>query len=307
MASASHTHMYDIYIFILHISKITWKLHTNINTSQFQHNSRPQQFSNGFFSGFAAVHLNCLESKFSQPDCFWKRWFDKKLPADYGRSHVHGDKMCLFVYKYSTQLGNMYTKNTGDPVTHLDPSWVHFLVLEKSSWASFLCENLGFRDGQSKLAGSNEKSRESWLFWFIYITLGPQNHEKWRFYSPHIWVATPKNEGCGFPWYWSQEEMIEQKAAMMWLQTWWSNRRKCPFSGPRLFMGNHQDVREIAAFSLLTSVCSRKFLWLYDLWKSMATSPPPPPRMSLPQKKYGVFKDHSGSESLRPIFEIVPS
>ena len=32
-------------------------------------------------------------------------------------------------------------------------------------------------------------------------TLGPQNHEKWRFYTPKIWVITPKNEGFGFPWY----------------------------------------------------------------------------------------------------------
>ncbi len=26
-------------------------------------------------------------------------------------------------------------------------------------------------------------------------TLGPQNHEKWRFWTPNIWVITPKNEG----------------------------------------------------------------------------------------------------------------
>ena len=26
-------------------------------------------------------------------------------------------------------------------------------------------------------------------------TLGPQNHEKWRFYTPNIWVITPKNVG----------------------------------------------------------------------------------------------------------------
>ncbi len=32
-------------------------------------------------------------------------------------------------------------------------------------------------------------------------TLGPQNHEKWRFWTPNIWVITPKNEGYGFPWY----------------------------------------------------------------------------------------------------------
>ena len=29
---------------------------------------------------------------------------------------------------------------------------------------------------------------------------GPQNHEIWRFYTPNIWVITPKNEGFGFPW-----------------------------------------------------------------------------------------------------------
>ena len=31
--------------------------------------------------------------------------------------------------------------------------------------------------------------------------MGTQNHEKWRFYTPNIWVITPKNEGCGFPWH----------------------------------------------------------------------------------------------------------
>ena len=33
------------------------------------------------------------------------------------------------------------------------------------------------------------------------IFMGTQNHEKWRFYTPNIWVITPKNEGCGFPWW----------------------------------------------------------------------------------------------------------
>ena len=28
--------------------------------------------------------------------------------------------------------------------------------------------------------------------------MGTQNHEKWRFYTPNIWVITPKNEG--FTW-----------------------------------------------------------------------------------------------------------
>ena len=36
--------------------------------------------------------------------------------------------------------------------------------------------------------------------WAIGMSLGPQNHEKWRFYTPNIWVITRKNEGCGFPW-----------------------------------------------------------------------------------------------------------
>ena len=31
-------------------------------------------------------------------------------------------------------------------------------------------------------------------------TLGPQNHAKWRFYTPNIWVITSKNEGFGFWW-----------------------------------------------------------------------------------------------------------
>ena len=35
---------------------------------------------------------------------------------------------------------------------------------------------------------------------FSETNIYPQNHEKWRFYTPQIWVITPKNEGCGFPW-----------------------------------------------------------------------------------------------------------
>ena len=35
----------------------------------------------------------------------------------------------------------------------------------------------------------------------LVLTLGPQNHEKWRFWTPNIWVMTSKNDGCGFPWY----------------------------------------------------------------------------------------------------------
>ena len=40
------------------------------------------------------------------------------------------------------------------------------------------------------------ESREN--FSRLQRTLGPQNHEKWRFSTPNIWVITPKNEGCGF-------------------------------------------------------------------------------------------------------------
>ena len=36
---------------------------------------------------------------------------------------------------------------------------------------------------------------------FLYSTLGPQNHEKSRFYTPNILVITSKNYGYGFPWY----------------------------------------------------------------------------------------------------------
>ena len=36
---------------------------------------------------------------------------------------------------------------------------------------------------------------------YLQITMGTQNHEIWRFYTPNIWVITPKNEGFGFPWY----------------------------------------------------------------------------------------------------------
>ena len=48
------------------------------------------------------------------------------------------------------------------------------------------------------------KSRGPWNhLWlsFTSSTLGPQNHEKWRFYTPNIWVITPKNEGFGLSWY----------------------------------------------------------------------------------------------------------
>ena len=45
------------------------------------------------------------------------------------------------------------------------------------------------------------KERFSWAETRRGPSLGPQNHEKWRFFTPKIWVITPKNEGCGFPWF----------------------------------------------------------------------------------------------------------
>ena len=36
----------------------------------------------------------------------------------------------------------------------------------------------------------------------LYATsLGPQNHGKMKVLHPKLWVITPKNEGCGFPWF----------------------------------------------------------------------------------------------------------
>ena len=40
----------------------------------------------------------------------------------------------------------------------------------------------------------------NWMLDMPY-TLGPQNHERWRFYTHKIWVIAPKNEGCGLWWY----------------------------------------------------------------------------------------------------------
>ena len=37
--------------------------------------------------------------------------------------------------------------------------------------------------------------------WKSQPALGPQNHEKWRFSTPNIWVIPLKIEGCGFPWW----------------------------------------------------------------------------------------------------------
>ena len=42
---------------------------------------------------------------------------------------------------------------------------------------------------------------DHWVDSHLCYTLGPQNHEKWRFYTPNQLVITPKKEGCGFPWY----------------------------------------------------------------------------------------------------------
>ena len=43
-------------------------------------------------------------------------------------------------------------------------------------------------------------SKDKVTFMFGLGSLGPQNNEKWRFWTPNIWVITPKNEGFGFPW-----------------------------------------------------------------------------------------------------------
>ena len=47
------------------------------------------------------------------------------------------------------------------------------------------------------------------------LTMGTQNHEIWKFYTPNIWVITPKNEGFGFPWY---ELWTSQPPGALWLR-----------------------------------------------------------------------------------------
>ena len=58
----------------------------------------------------------------------------------------------------------------------------------------------------------------------------PQNHEKWRFYTPKIWVITPKNEGCGFPWWdWNSKKTVldlesndpsQTSGHPFWMKSW---------------------------------------------------------------------------------------
>ena len=52
------------------------------------------------------------------------------------------------------------------------------------------------------------------FFTEINHAMGTQNHEKWRFYTPNIWVITPKNEGCGFPWWWGVPNWISERLWM---------------------------------------------------------------------------------------------
>ena len=53
----------------------------------------------------------------------------------------------------------------------------------------------------NRVVGPLPNSWSSWLIFWIggrswpLTSLGPQNHEKWRFWTPNIWVITPKNEG----------------------------------------------------------------------------------------------------------------
>ena len=56
-----------------------------------------------------------------------------------------------------------------------------------------VCISLGF----STLLSKNRKQATSDLQGVVLLhTLGPPNHEKWRFWTPNIWV-----EGYGFLWY----------------------------------------------------------------------------------------------------------
>ena len=54
----------------------------------------------------------------------------------------------------------------------------------------------------------------------ILPTFGPQHHEKWRFYTPNIWVITPKNEGCGFPYQLYQGSISLSQYNQGFLCTW---------------------------------------------------------------------------------------
>jgi len=39
------------------------------------------------------------------------------------------------------------------------------------------------------------------MFFSLCLPLDPKTMKNEGFYTPNIWVITPKNEGCGFPWY----------------------------------------------------------------------------------------------------------
>ena len=55
------------------------------------------------------------------------------------------------------------------------------------------------------------------------LTLGPQNHKRWRFYTPKIWVITPTNEGCGFPWYlYTQDSTCHTKPPLHSNSPWYN-------------------------------------------------------------------------------------
>ena len=72
-----------------------------------------------------------------------------------------------------------------------------------------------FGDIGAKVEGMSQVGAlKSVFFTEINHAMGTQNHEKWRFYTPNIWVITPKNEGCGFPWWWGVPNWISERLWM---------------------------------------------------------------------------------------------
>ncbi len=66
-------------------------------------------------------------------------------------------------------------------------------------------------------------------------TLGPQNHEKWRFSTPNIWFITPKNEGTNC---WNQ--LLEPTAQSVKIQL-----PDSEYHWQRLSSINHRPVNEM--------------------------------------------------------------
>ena len=95
----------------------------------------------------------------------------------------------------------------------------------------------------------------------ISTAFGPQNHETCRFYTPKIWVITPKNEGFGFPWWFAG---ISEPSTV-----WGENNQHMIECNPVKSLARFRAAMEFLDMSALPHGQHLKTMWDERFWMGL--------------------------------------